>query len=77
MVSLFRENISLAYTDTAQHFERLIEFLSVWDRHLEGAIPAEVLPLLKHGEHNLHPFYESLQRRHDELVEKIASAKPD
>jgi hypothetical protein len=77
MVSVFRENMSLAFPDTSKHFGKLVEFVSVWDRHLEGAIPAEVLPLLKHGEQNLHPFYENLQRRHDELVEKIAAAKPD
>lgn len=77
MATLFRKSMSLAYPDTAEHFGKLIEYVSIWDRHMEGAIPPHVLPLLKHGEKNLHPLYESLQRRHDELVTKIAQGQTD
>lgn len=76
MISVFRENLSLAFPDTAEHFDKLVAFVTVWDRHLEGAIPAEVLPLLNHGEQSLYPFYENLRRRHDELIRKIGTAKP-
>lgn len=76
MVSMFREKMHLAYPDTAEHFGKLVEFVAIWKRHLDGSLPPEALPHLDHTEENLRPLYESLQRRHDELVEKIASADP-
>lgn len=77
MVSLFRDSMSLAYPDTAQQFPVFVEFVWIWERHMEGALPAEALLALKHTEKNCHPFYENLQRRHDELVRQIAEGKAD
>jgi hypothetical protein len=76
MVSLFREKMHLAYPDTTEHFGKLVEFVAIWKRHLDESLPPEAFPHLGHTEENLRPLYESLQRRHDELVERVASAKP-
>ena len=76
MVSLFREKIHLAYPDTTEHFGELVEFVAIWKRHLDGSLLPEALPHIYHTEENVRPLYESLQRRYDELVEQIASAKP-
>lgn len=77
MIELFRERISLAYPDTAQHFDKLVEFVSIWKRHLDESLPVEALKRLNHTEENLHPFYQNLQERHDQLVKQIANGKPD
>lgn len=76
MVSLFRDHMSLAFPDTTSHFEQLSAFVSIWDRHLDDSLPAEVLPLLGHKEEDLYPFYANLQIRHDQLVAAIANGKP-
>ena len=76
MVSLFRAKIHLAYPDTAEHVGELVEFVAIWKRRLDGSLLPEALPHLDHTEENVRLLYESLQRRHGELVEEIAGAQP-
>jgi hypothetical protein len=76
MLALYREKMSLAFPDTIQHYPKFLEFVSVWERHLEGAMPVEAIQALKHSEQNCHPFYESILRQHDMLVKMIAKATP-
>lgn len=71
MAKLFRENLWLAEPETTTHYQRLIEFVELWDRWLARAIPAEVIEHLEHGEERLKPFYEHLQQQHDDLRAKI------
>ena len=44
MGSLFREKMYLAYPGTAEHFGKLVEFVAIWKRHLDGSLPPEALP---------------------------------
>lgn len=75
MAKLFRENLWLADPDTREHYQRLIEFVELWDRWLAKSMPAEVIERLEHSEDNLKPFYEHLQQRHDDLRAKIKQGK--
>ncbi len=43
MVTLFREKIALADTDTQEWYPKLIGFVSMWERRLAGALPADVV----------------------------------
>ena len=75
MVKLFRENLWLADVDTREHYQRLIEFVDLWDRWIAKSIPGEVIERLDHSEENLKPFYDHLQQRHDALRSKIEQGK--
>jgi hypothetical protein len=75
MVNLLRENMWLADGDTRQYFGALIEFIEIWDRWIAKALPAEVAEALDHSEETLHPFYDHLARRHDELRDKLAGGE--
>ena len=71
MAKLFREIYWLADSDTQSHYEYLMEFVDVWDRWLDKAIPGEVVERLGHSEEKLKPFYEHLVEKHDELRKKV------
>jgi len=73
MVNLFRDNMWLAEYETKEYFGPLLEFVELWERWLGDSLPPEVITALEHGEESLHPFYDHLQRKHDELREKLAS----
>jgi hypothetical protein len=75
MVCLFRDHLSLACPDTIAHFDKLVRFAGVWDHFADHSIPREAIGLLELTEEELRPFYANLQRHHDELVAKIASAQ--
>lgn len=71
MVNIFRDNMWLADTGTKSYFVTLLEFVELWERWLVKSLPLEVLQALEHGEKSLHPFYEHLQNKHDELRKKL------
>lgn len=71
MVNLFRDNMWLAEPETKGHFGPLLEFVELWERWLAKSLPPEVITALEHGEGSLHQFYEHLQKKHDELREKL------
>jgi hypothetical protein len=75
MVDVFRKNIWLAESSTVAYFPYLLEFTDIWDRFLAGALPGEVIKELAHSEESLQPFYDELQKKHDELREKLAKGK--
>jgi len=76
MVEIIRNNMWLAEKSTIQHFPALIEYVEIWDRFMADTLPGEVVMALGHTEESLHPLYEDLQQRHDELREKLAERKP-
>jgi hypothetical protein len=71
MVNLFRDNMWLAEAETKEYFRPLLEFVELWERWLAKTLPSEVIQSLEHGEESLHPFYDHLQNKHDELREKL------
>ena len=75
MVKIFRENMWLAESSTREYFQKLLEFVDIWDRSLDKSMPVEVLKELKHTEKTLHPFYEHLEQTHSSLRKKLESGE--
>ena len=71
MVKVFSENLALAEPSTIEHFGALVEFVELWDRWLEGTVPAEVTVALEHGEENLHPLYADLSHHFARLQSEL------
>lgn len=74
MVELFRTNYWLAEPDTRTFFPELVEFVELWNRSEQKSLPVEVVQRLGHGEEKLNDFYAHLQKKHDELREKVRLA---
>jgi hypothetical protein len=72
MIEIFRAKISLAEPDTRQHLPALVEFVEVWDRFLQGALPGQVTQKLGHTERNLYPLYQSIETTHDQIRRRLA-----
>jgi hypothetical protein len=77
MVTLFRENYWLSEPTTRDYYAGVLEFVDLWERWVEKALPAEVLKRLEHTEENLQPFYEHLAKEHDEIRSKLKSGTSD
>jgi hypothetical protein len=75
MVEVFRANLWLADRDTRQFFGGLVEFVEVWERVRDKAIPSEVVEAIKHGEEKLHPFYDHLESKLTELRTKLEQGR--
>jgi hypothetical protein len=75
MIEIIQKNMWLAEKSTLEHFPKLIEFVDLWDRFLKDSLPGEVVQALDHSEKSLHPLYEDLQQRHDELRAKLSEGK--
>ncbi|MBM9512414.1 hypothetical protein [Desulfogranum marinum] len=75
MLEIIQNNMWLAEKSTLKHFPKLIEFVDLWDRFLKDTLPGEVVQALGHSEKSLHPLYEDLQQRHDELRAKLSEGK--
>ncbi len=71
MVERFRTHYWLAEPDTRAFFPELVEFVELWNRSEQNSMPVEVIQHFEHGEEKLNPFYEHLQKKHDELREKV------
>ncbi len=67
MLNLFRDKLWLADEETRVFYPTLFEFVEIWNRHLQGSIPFEVIKIMKHTEQNLHPFYHHLQNQRNKL----------
>jgi hypothetical protein len=75
MIAVFRENRWLAEPSTVAYLPALLEFVDIWDRWLAKTITREAQQSLKHSDKALHPFYEDLQRKHDELRCKLVKGE--
>lgn len=73
IIKLFQENMWLADHDTRIHYNALVRYVELWKRHLEESIPAEVLQSMALTESSLSPFYDHLQRRHDQIRAGVAN----
>lgn len=72
MLTIFRDNLWLAETETRSYFPALFEFVEIWNRWLKGTLPAEMVHIVGHSEEPLQPFYEHLRRKHDELQTRLS-----
>lgn len=72
MLETFRDKMWLAEAETRSYLPSLIEFVDVWERHIRGTMPDEVVREIKHTEENLRPFYAHLTSTHDRLRGIIA-----
>lgn len=63
MLSVFRDKYWLAEPDTSKYFNDFSEFVEIWERSLQRALPREVIIKLDHSEEKLKPFYDELELR--------------
>ena len=76
MVELFRDCYWLAESETRAYYPKLLEFVEVWNRWNDKALPPEVLKRLEHGEDNLAPFYVHIEQMHDAIRKKLKDGAP-
>lgn len=76
MVELFRECYWLAEPETRAFYGDLVEFVEVWNRWIDKALPVEVLKRLEHGEDRLVPFYEHVEQTHNAIRQKLKDGAP-
>ncbi|WP_079419678.1 hypothetical protein [Thiomonas intermedia] len=76
MVELFRECYWLAEPETRAFYGDLLEFVEVWNRWIDKALPVEVLKRLEHGEDKLGPFYEHVEQTHNVIRQKLKDGAP-
>ena len=67
LIDLFRENYWLAEPVTREFYGEVLEFVDIWNRWVEKALPGEVLKRLEHAEAKLTGFYEHIQSQHDAI----------
>ena len=74
MVELFKEKFYLAEPETAVWYNKLSDFVDLWNRWLTGSIPPEVMEKLGHQDiaRDLNGFWQELELRHGALRKKLA-----
>jgi hypothetical protein len=75
MLDIFREKFWLAEDATRGHFQELIVFIELWDRHLNETIPGEVIARLEVNEARLTPLYDDLEQTFTVLRRNLSSGK--
>jgi hypothetical protein len=75
MIDIVQNNMWLAEPSTIDHFPELISFVDIWDRFMSEALPREVVNAVGHSEKAVYPFYNDLQKRHDELRAILSEGK--
>jgi len=72
MVTIFQQKMWLAEPETRPFLPKLVEFVYVWDKILNGRLPPEIAGVIGHTEENLKPFCTHLEQMHDRLRSKIS-----
>jgi len=75
MLALFREKLWLAEPQTRAYLNSFVEFVDVWERHLQKSIPVEVITAIGHSEANLHPFYQHIEGMVDRLQKELSDVR--
>jgi len=70
-LSHFSTNMWLAEESTREHYSALTEYVELWNRHLRGAIPPEVVRAIDSGEVALEPLYADLTDNFDRLTRQL------
>jgi hypothetical protein len=71
ILALFRENYWLAEPETRSFYAEVVEFVEIWNRWVQKALPVEVFKRLQHTEERLAPFYEHIENKHDAIRAKL------
>ena len=76
MLDHFSAHMSLAEPSTRTYLPALVEFVELWNRHLDESLPSEVSMRLQHDEAKLDPFYFDLQS-HLARLSREATKEPE
>lgn len=76
MIEIFRTNYWLADEETRNFFPTLLQYVEIWNRNLNDALPFEVWKALNHKEANLKDFYEHIESKHNELRLLLKNGTP-
>jgi hypothetical protein len=71
VLDLFTDKYWLADEDTRAYYQDFLEFVEIWERHLAGALPGDVIRKLGHTEENVLPLYEHVERKLSALQDEI------
>jgi len=72
MLEHFSAHMWLAEPSTQALYGALCDFVEIWQRTIEGTIPAEVAFDLNHSEEPLRPFYKDLRHHFDRLTAELS-----
>lgn len=75
LVNILRNNYWLAEEETKDYFPTLIKFVETWERHLSDTHSAEVLQEIAVSEDKLLPFYENIEKVHNNLRKKLKNVE--
>ncbi len=71
MLAHVTKNMWLAEPSTLEHYATLVEYVELWNRALDHAIPSDVLLELDHDEKKLYLFYADLNSQFKRLQEEL------
>jgi hypothetical protein len=71
MLEILREKFWLAEDSTRERFQKLIQYVEIWERALNRAIPVEVIGWLNVREAELEPLYRDLEQTSRNLRSKL------
>lgn len=71
MVDLFTKKMAFAESSTRTHFDKLVEFVEIWNRYLMDPFPHEVSEKLDHSEKALYPFYDDILLHFERLTKAL------
>ena len=75
MIEIFKTHGWLAEESTLEHYPTLIEFVELWNRSEDGALPWEVMERIGHDESKLTPLYDDIEEHLGRLRKLLASGK--
>lgn len=68
---IYKEKMWIAEPEARTYFPHLLEFIGIWQRHLKGSLPYEVLSILGHSEEKLKPLYDYINDNYRRLKYKL------
>jgi hypothetical protein len=71
MLDYYSTHMWLAEKSTLSFYPAFTEFVELWNRHLSGSLPFEVIKAIDHKESDLFPFYEDLRQNFDLLSDEL------
>jgi hypothetical protein len=71
MLDHWTNNMALSEPSTQKHYPLLVEYVEIWNRFLQKAIPNTVVPELRHEEKKLYPLYEDIEEQVTRLRKEL------